>query len=204
MRNSIFLLALILIAYAIPSFANDKTASNQNVSRDSQILKNDKTLPICSDNKVNYQRDIFQLLYKDKRYREAYDQLNFYAEQCKKHLKPQTALWIKNDLALAIQKAGDPQRCLNILNTIENDPAYSSSTESFKKAAKFNKNQCTLDLALSTKSLPSAAKLDNPKGDKEYAWLLNIPEEKRDELFSKLINQAVPTRINYISWLIDH
>lgn len=167
----------------------EKGDSGGRYHRTVYIWKNGKTEFACDDNWLNYERDSFQTLYQKQNYEKAYDQLNFYADTCKKFIKPQIALWIKNDLALAIQKTGDMQKSLQILATIEKDPNYSDASPALKKAVAFNKNKCSVILA-------TPEKLDTPKGDKEYAWLLNrklISSGSTDELFSKLISQAVPT-----------
>lgn len=156
-------------------------------NRDAYLWKNGKTQSACDDNWLNFERDSFQTLYKNHLYQKAYDQLNFYSKRCNASINPQTAMWIKNDLALAIQKTGDTKESLNILNSIENDPNYSSASTALKKAVAFNKNKCASDLAM-------PAKLEKPMGDKEYAWLLNkkLSEQEKNKLFSTLILQAAP------------
>ncbi len=104
-----------------------------------------------------------------------------------KKIDPQTALWIQNDLALAIYKTGDFQKCLDIIETIEDNPNFSHASPALKKAVAFNKQNCVL-------SMKKPGQLDKSKGDKEYSWLLNknLSDSEKQNLFKMLIAQACP------------
>ncbi len=148
---------------------------------------NEKIQEGCDSKRENNERDNFRALYKNARYLEAYNQLYFYVNGCKNSIPAPTLFWMQNDLALAMQKAGNPKECLNILSAIETNPDFSKASQALKSAVAFNKKNCTLDAG-------GSSKLEQPKGDKEYAWLLNknLSTAKIKELFAKMLVQDTP------------
>lgn len=140
--------------------------------RDAYFWKNNQTQDACDDTWINYERAGFQNLYNRQQYSDAFAQLDFYADKCKKQINPQLYLAMQNDLALAEIKDKNFQQCNAIIAKIENDPAFKSSSDGLKKAVAFNKNFCQ-------EAEMQTVIFDKPGGANKYAWLLykNIAEE---------------------------
>jgi hypothetical protein len=68
--------------------------------------------------------------------------LSFVSDRCKKTIDPQLSLWIQNDLAIAALKSDQREQCNKLLEEVKNAPAFSSTSEKFKKAVAFNEELC--------------------------------------------------------------
>lgn len=160
---------------------------DSNGNRDAYQLKNGKLIPACDKNWINYERDSFLNLYKKHDYNFAYKQLKFYLQKCNNQIPPQKKLWIENDLALAMQKSGNITECIRITTAMETNPHYAFASKALKNAVEYNIQQCTSD------SL-TPGKLDKPKGNKEYAWLLDttLSAKEKNDLFVQFISQITP------------
>ncbi len=109
---------------------------------DAFLWKNNSTVIACDSNWVKYEHGLFQKFYNNKLYSDAYAQLNFIVNRCKKDIDPQLYLWFLNDLAIAALKNGNAEQCKHFLAEINDNPVFSQASEKFKKAVIFNKTLC--------------------------------------------------------------
>ena len=75
-------------------------------SREAYIWENGATTDACNREWIDYNRDVFQQLYKAKRYAEAVRFLQGPLDQCGKRIDAKQRAWSYNDLALADFRLG--------------------------------------------------------------------------------------------------
>ena len=105
------------------------------------------TLDGCDNNHQNYERELFKKLYK-KDYYSAYSRLNAFLNYCMGDdgndygIKPETYLWMQNDLAFAALKNNCPNQAQIILYKMQLNPAYKTMSETLKKSFAHNIDLC--------------------------------------------------------------
>jgi hypothetical protein len=145
---------------------------------------------LCTDSFwINQQRKLFNDLYQQHRYDDAYNFLADVQSDYNSTVDAQTVLWMRNDIALAALRAGCPYTGNKYLKSIKNDTSFRSASPALKKAIETNTELCR-----------EAMEKDQEKGTKgiyDYAWMLEYKKQSGMELISdqridSLFNAAVP------------
>jgi hypothetical protein len=109
---------------------------------DAYIWKQNATFDACDNNWLNYQRFLFQKLYRAGLYSDAANQLGSVLGKCKTISDQQLYMWAQNDVALALFKKGDAPHCNEVLRAITGNPAYAQASAQLKDAVTFNSSLC--------------------------------------------------------------
>lgn len=118
----------------------------------------------CNAFWIGQQRALFNELYKNKLYDAAAEHLNAFEKSCRHKIDPQTDLWMRNDVALALYKDNKPYTALARLQNIKKDTAYAHASEALKKAITTNETLCR-DAIKEEKGFGT-------KGKYDFSWLL--------------------------------
>lgn len=141
----------------------------------------------CDTFWIQQQRNLFNELYKHRRYNDAFSLLYDFETRHRNRIAPQKDLWLRNDCALAVLRDGYPNKAREILMHIQNEPTYKHAASGLVKAVETNIK------------LAEAARAEERRGDKKYdcAWLLeyvgkSAADAMHDERFMGLMSATVP------------
>jgi hypothetical protein len=159
----------------------------QNKTRDIYFWEKDKISFACDTFWIAEQRKLFNKLYEQGLYNEAYTLLDTFEKKCRHSIDPQADLWLRSDISLAALKNGNARNALAIIKSIKGDTAFAHASKKLKKAVETNES-------LSQKALEK--EISSTKGKYDYDWLLSYKERGDiigfDPRFDTLLSVVVP------------
>jgi hypothetical protein len=111
-------------------------------SREAYIWEKGATTEACNREWIEYNRNVFQQLYKAKRYAEAVRFMQGPLDQCGNRIEAKQRAWSYNDLALADFRLGDRQSCLDDVGRAKSQMPASELNPALKKAIAYNESLC--------------------------------------------------------------
>ena len=152
-------------------------------SREAYIWENGATTDACNREWIDYNRDVFQQLYKAKRYAEAVRFLQGPLDQCGKRIDAKQRAWSYNDLALADFRLGDRQSCLDDVERAKSQMPATALNPSLEKAIAYNESLCKSG-QMPVKADFGAFFKDASRNDQSSAW--------REEFENQILPAIVP------------
>lgn len=168
---------------------NGKTYFIEGPGRNLLLWAQNRTTECLDKQLLEEQRAYFTELYRHKQYQMAYNFLQAYEENSRYRIDPQTSLWLRNDLALAVIRGHYPRAAQKMLAEIKKDPSFKNASPALKKAIATNESLCIDEIA---KNVPGQkypynyqALLNSIKNDK---W--RAPQDYFEELLAITIPDA--------------
>ena len=152
-------------------------------SREAYIWENGATTEACNREWIDYNRNVFQQLYKAKRYAEAVRFLQGPLDQCGNRIDAKQRAWSYNDLALADFRLGDRQSCLDDVERAKSQMPASALNPSLEKAIAYNESLCKSG-QMPEKADFGAFFKDASRSDQSSAW--------REEFENQILPAIVP------------
>ena len=132
---------------------------------DAYLWQHNSTYSACDADWLQYQRSNILNLEQQRLYTQAFANLNFIVDKCHANKARAIYLELQNDLAWSAYKNGNFSACLDNINLIYANPAFTNMPEKFKNAVSLNSERCN-------KANAKPIQLDQAWGAQEYAWLL--------------------------------
>jgi hypothetical protein len=175
----------LLVQLCGKTYVSFNEGTHQDPMREVYIWEGGKTHKACTPEWSRVHRDFFKKLYDIGKFEAAYSYLSGILKSCNAAISPANRLWMKNDVALAAFKKGDPETCKTNIQEIKSDPAFKTATKSLVSAVSFNAGLCTGQAAIDQQQ--------GNTGKYDYSWLLSFDEALYwDKNFDGLLSAVVP------------
>ena len=97
---------------------------------------------ICDQRWINFHREKALTFFKKKQFTAFSNHLGSLEDFCRKEIPTDTRFWIKNDIALGLQKQQKTESCLLVINQLKADPDFLRASDALKKAVASNERLC--------------------------------------------------------------
>ena len=141
------------------------------LNREIYLWENGTCTKVCNKFWLAEQRTLFNELYAEKRYEDAFNVLHTFEAEFRNQIDPQTDLWIRNDAALAAIRSNRLQAARTLIESVKTEPAFANASAALVEAIRTNE-----------KLVHKQIKLDQEQGTKgayDYAWLLEYNGQDR-------------------------